>query len=142
MDAFCTLGAAENKIVILCTVKFLTETAHPCDEKFFHNKQVANIVYACQKIRIKVRFEMRIKQSSSVHIQLVLIGVDHICLRIFIDGFRALKESVRSHSVIVIRKNNEITGCHIHGCVGVSCDTEVFSQHFIADPGIRLCIFL
>lgn len=62
---------------------------------------MADIVDARQKIRIEIRLEMRVKQFISIHVKLVLIGIEDIAVFILIQFFRALKERVRCQTVIM-----------------------------------------
>ena len=141
-DLLCILCTAENKVVILGSVIFRPETADFIEQFFFHHKQMADIVDARQKIRIKIRLEMRVKQFISIHVKLVLIGIEDIAVFILIQFFRALKERIRCQTVIMIRKNNEITFCHLKGGIRISGDTAVFPQYLIADPRVFLRVFL
>ena len=103
---------------------------------------MADIVDARQQVRIEIRLEMRVEQFIPIHVKLVLIGIEDIAVFILIQFFRALKERVRCQTVIMIRKNNEITFCHLKGGVRISGDTAVFPQYLIADPRVFLRIFL
>ena len=141
-DLLCILCTAENKVVILGSVIFRPETADFIEQFFFHHKQMADIVDARQQVRIEIRLEMRVKQFISIHVKLVLIGIEDIAVFILIQFFRALKERVRCQTVIMIRKNNEITFCHLKGGIRISGDTAVFPQYLIADSCIFLRIFL
>ena len=141
-DLLCVLRTAENKVVILGSVIFRPKTADFIEQFFFHHKQMADIVDARQQVRIEIRLEMRVEQFISIHVKLVLIGIEDIAVFILIQFFRALKERVRCQTVIMIRKNNEITFCHLKGGVRISGDTAVFPQYLIADPRVFLRIFL
>ena len=141
-DLLCILCTAENKVVILSSVIFRPETTDFIEQFFFHHKQMADIVDARQKIRIKIRLEMRVKQFISIHVKLVLIGIEDIAVFILSQFFRALKERIRCQTVIMIRKNNEITFCHLKGGIRISGDTAVFPQYLIADPRVFLRVFL
>ena len=85
---------------------------------------------------------MRVEQFIPIHVKLVLIGIEDIAVFILIPFFRALKERVRCQTVIMIRKNNEITFRHLKGGIRISGDTAVFPQYLIADSCIFLRIFL
>ena len=141
-DLLCVLRTAENKVVILRSVILCPEAANFIEQSFFHHKQMADIVDARQKVRIKIRLEMRVKQLISIHVKLVLVGIEDVAVFILIQFFRALKESVRCQAVIMICKYNEITFRHLKGSVRISGDTAVFPQYLIADPCVFLRIFL
>ena len=77
-DLLCILCTAENKVVILSSVIFRPETTDFIEQFFFHHKQMADIVDAAEQIDIEIRLKMRVKQFISIHIQLVLIGIEDI----------------------------------------------------------------
>ena len=63
---------------------------------------MTDIVNAGQQIRVKIWLEMRIKQSLPIHIQLVLIGINHIAVRLLIDRFHHLVKGIGRQSIIVV----------------------------------------
>ena len=77
-DLLCILRTAEDKVIILGSVILRPETADFIKQFFLHHEQMSDIVHARQKIRIEIRLKMRVKQFISIHIQLVLIGIEDI----------------------------------------------------------------
>ena len=73
INLLCCLRAPENKIIVLSSVIFISEAAYLFQQRPFYHKQMADIVYTGQKVRIEIRLKMRIKKSAAVHIQLILI---------------------------------------------------------------------
>ena len=103
---------------------------------------MADIVDARQKIRIEIRLKMRIKQFISIHIQLILIGIEDITCSVLVQFFRTLEERIRCQTVIMVRKDNKIALRHLESRVGIAGNSEIFAQDLIPDPGILLRIFL
>ena len=103
---------------------------------------MADIVDAGEKIRIKVRLKMRIKKGSSVHVQLVLIRINHLAVRVLIHGFCHLIKRMGRNGVIVIGQNDKVAGSHLKSRVGVPGDSQIFAQNLVADPRILLGVFL
>ena len=72
------LGAAEDKVVVLGPVVILIKLSHFLHQIPVHREQMADVVGAGEKVRIKIRLEMRLKESSSLHVQLGLVRIDHV----------------------------------------------------------------
>ena len=79
---------------------------------------------------------MGIEQGPAVHIQLVLVGIEHICPRIFVHCLRTLIQGIFCYDIVMIRQDDVISLCHLQGRVGVSGDAQVLSQDLIPDPGV------
>ena len=120
MDFPGLFRTAEDKIIILGSVKLLAESADGFHQVPVYHKQMADIIYAGQKIWIKVRLKVRIEKCLSVHIQLIFIRINHIIERILIHGLDAFKQSVRRQSIIVISQHQKIPLSHVHGRIGIS----------------------
>ena len=71
---------------------------------------------------------MRIEQRAAVHIQLILIGIDHVAVRVFVDGLCHLIERMLWDGVVMVGQNDEISLRHPEGRVGVAGNAQVISQ--------------
>jgi len=83
---------------------------------------------------------MWLKMLGQICCDLIFIGIDHICLRMFLQCSCDLIQSIGCKQIIMIQKCDKISSCHGKGCIGILSDTEIFLQIFIADPFIHLCI--
>ena len=60
---FC---AAQNKIIILCTVILAVKTSRMRDKITLCHQKMADVIVAAQKIRVVIRLEIRLKILASV----------------------------------------------------------------------------
>ncbi len=67
--------AAENKIIILCSVKFLPETSDFLQYSS-DNKKMADIVVGTQKVQVKIRFQMWLKMLVQFCCNLIFICIN------------------------------------------------------------------
>ena len=72
-DFCCPFRTAEDKVIILRSVKFMAKSADLCRKLMAHHKQMADIIDAAEQINIKVWFEMGIEERPPVHVQLIFI---------------------------------------------------------------------
>ena len=128
IDLLRALRAAENKIVILRAVKLVAEAADRIEKLPLHHKQMADIVDAREQVGVEIRLEMRVEQRPAVHVKLVLVGVEHLAVRVLIHCRRHLKQRVLRQRIVMIRQNDEIALCHADGGVRVSGDAEIIAQ--------------
>ena len=63
-SAGSSLHTAENKVMILCPVKFLTETADLIHDSLADYKKVTDIVVGPQEIQVEIRFQMRLEMFT------------------------------------------------------------------------------
>ena len=71
--------------------------------------------------------------SAAVHGYLVLICINHICPRIFIDFPYNLIEGIRGKSIVMVREHNEISFDQFYGSVGIGRYSPVIFQSFVGD---------
>ena len=141
MDNFSgLLHTAKNKIIILCSVKFPSETAGLLNDTASYHQKMADIIVGSQKIQIKIRFQMRLEMFRKVCCYLVLICVDHICLRVFFQCCCNLIKRIGSKQVIMIQKSHEIAFRHGKSCIGILCNAKILLQVLITDTPVHLCI--
>ena len=79
------LRASENKVIILCSVKLLTETACLLHNASAHDKEMTDIVIGTQQIQVKVRFQMWLEMLVQFCGNFVLIRVKCVCLRMILS---------------------------------------------------------
>ena len=72
---FHRFDAAENEVIILCPIIFFAEHTYLINDFSVHHKQVTDIVYRTEQIRIIVRLEMRLEKLMSVHRHFILIRI-------------------------------------------------------------------
>ena len=77
----CMLRAAKQKIKVLRTVIFWSQKSCSVEKCSLYNHQMADIIYAAQIIRVKIRLKMREKPISS-YINNILIRINKLRLRI------------------------------------------------------------
>ena len=128
------LRAPENEIIVLGPIKLLPEPSHLFQQIHPHHKQMADIIHAGQKIRVEIRLEMRVEQRLPVHVQLVLVRIDHLCARPLVNRLHHLVQRMRRQRVVVVRKHQKIPPRHIHGRVGISRDPLIFPQNLVTNP--------
>ena len=80
-DLFCFFCTSEDKIIILCSVKFAAKHTDLFHQLSFCHEKVADIIDCAEQILIEIRFEMRLEELMSIHRHLILIGIDHLRLR-------------------------------------------------------------
>ena len=59
-DLLCLFHTAEQKFVVLRTVKFFLLSAHFMHQYAFYNQKMADIIVCTQQIQIKIRFKIRL----------------------------------------------------------------------------------
>ena len=131
------LHTAENKIIILGPVKLRTEQSHLIHHVSSHYKQVADIVHRAEKIRVVIRFKMRLKEFMSVHGHFVLVGIKKPDLPVLVQGLYALVQRVRRQHIVMIGKGDKISRGRLHTRVGVFRNPERPAVAHHADPLIR-----
>ena len=134
--------APEYEIIILGAVKLLAESPNPLKQVLPDHEEMADIIHAGKQVRVKVRLEMRVKQSLSVHVQLVLIRVYDLAARMFMNGFYHLIKSMGRKGIVMVGQNHEITPGHIQGSIGIACNPPVTSQNLITDALIPVSVSL
>ena len=142
INALRLLRTAENEIIILRAVIFMAEAAGLFQKFPLHNKQMADIIDAAKQILVKIRFKMRIKQSAAVHIQLILIGIDHITLRMLVDSGSYFKQGMLRQSIVMICQNDKIAGCHFQRRIGIAGNTQIVPQILTAEAAVLFHILL
>ena len=121
------LHTPENKVIVLGSVKFLAESSCSGRQIVADHKQMADIVDAPKQINVKIRFKVGIEQRPAVHVHLVLVRVNHVCLRMLVDGLHHLVEGVGRKGIVVIRQHDKVSCRHIHGRVCIAGNSLVLS---------------
>ena len=136
LDPFCFFNAAEQKLVILCSVKFFFLTAHFLHQCLFHNQQMADIIVGTQQIKIEIRLEIWLITLGKITCHLVLICVNNLrpC---FADPIRHFIEGIFRKQIIMVKQSNIIAVRQFHRCIRVVCDAQIFRKDLIFDTFIR-----
>ena len=132
----CCFHTTEHKIIILCTIKFLSQHTNLIDQFFFYHKKMTDIVYCTQKINIEIRFKMRLEKLMAIHGHLVLIGIQYFDLFLLIQCLYTLKQSIRCQLIIMICKGNKISCCCPDRPIGILCDLKSLCITDHTNPGI------
>ena len=103
---------------------------------------MTDIVDAPEKVRIVVCFEMGLKESLPVKIDLVLVRVKELCGGMVRNGLCRLVKGVRRQLVVMIAEDDVVALCKLQGCVGIFRDPQVPVKGLIAKALIRCGIFL
>ena len=78
------LDTAENKIIILSSVKFAAQHSHFLDHVFVHHEKMADIIDRTEQIRVVVRLEMRLEKLVAVHGHFIFIGIKNTDVPVFV----------------------------------------------------------
>ena len=132
------LGAAQHKIIILCAVVRRIQSSRRIKQFPLYHDEVAKIVHAAQKIRVVIRFKMRLKILLSFSVDLVLVCIEQSRLRFFLQNFHTLIQRIRCKQIIMIAKGDEISGCFRKSCVCIFCNAKLF---LIPHDFQFLCLF-
>ena len=97
---------------------------------------MADIIDAGQERRVKVRLEMGIEQGLSVHVQLILIGIQHIAGGIGPDLSGASVERILGQCIVMVCQDEIVAFRHLHGRIGVPGEPPVLAQDHIAETGV------
>ena len=81
---------------------------------------MAYIIDAGQQIRVKIRFEMRVEESLSIHVQFIFIGINDLAVRIFIDCLHHLIKSIGRKCIVMVSQDDKVSPGHIQGCIGIA----------------------
>ena len=124
------LHTAENKIIILSSVKLRTEQPHLIHHVSSHYKQMADIVHRTEKIGVVIRLEMRLEKFMAVHGHFVLVRIEKPDLSVLIYGLYTLVQRVRRQHVVMIGKGDKISRGRLHSGVCIFRDPQ---RRFISD---------
>ena len=142
INIFCSFHTAPDKIVILGAVKFRPQHSNLIQKLFFYHKKMADIIYSTKQIQVEIRLEMRKEKTVSFNGHFILIRIQNLCFRPFIDGFHTGKQRVSRQCIIVIRKRNKITCGRLNGRICIFCDPQRFLMGNHPDSGILSFILL
>ena len=134
--------AAENKIMILCSVKLLPESSNFTYYRLSYNKKVADIVIGTQKVKVKIRFQMGLKMLIQFGSYLVFICIDSICIRIIFQITCNLIKSIWGKQVIMIKNSCILSLYHLKCCICISCNSQILIQYFYTDSAVLIRIFV
>ena len=98
---------------------------------------MADVVVDVQQIVVEVRLEIRLGVEPLV-IDLVLVGVDHLRLRVLIDNLHVLKERIACYQVVVVAKGDKVALRSGNGLICIFRDLQLLSG--IDGPDSRLLL--
>src|SRR5688572_31775443 len=83
---------------------------------------------------------MRIEAPAGA-VDLVLVGVDELCIRMSSDFKDGFGERMRPQHVIVVEQSHPLTGCKLQGSIGGAGDVAVAGSEDHLDAGVLLGVF-
>ena len=130
------LHTAENKVMILCPVKFPAESSCLLHNASPDHKKMADIIIGPQKIQIKIRLEMRLKMFIQIRGHLIFIRIDAVCLFILTDRAHNLVKCIRRKKIVVIQKPDKFPRSHGKSSICIFCNAQIFFQVPHMDPAV------
>ena len=134
---FCRLRTPEHKIKVLRPVKLRIQHTNLLEQRALHDSQMTDVVVDVQQIIIEVRLEIRFGVEPLV-IDLVLVGINHLRLRMLVNDLHIFKERVTRHQIIVIAESDKITLRGSDSLVRVFRDLQLLSSRDSPDPRLLL----
>ena len=119
------LYTAKNKIMILRTVKFLSESAGFTYNRLSGNKKMTDIIIGTQKVQIKIRLQMRLKMLAQICSHLIFIRINSVQFRIFFQSKRDLIKCIWCKQIIMIQNSGKLTFRHCKCCICVPCNSKI-----------------
>ena len=113
------LHTSQDKIKILRTIVFCSQTADLVEKCLFDNQKMADVVIRTDHLRVKVRLEMRIGILFSRLVDLVFIRVDQFRLRIAYYRTHRLVKHIRRQKIIVIKESDIIAVSKLHARIRI-----------------------
>ena len=89
---------------------------------------MAGVHYRHERIGRPVGLELGIMPQSSVLGEHVLVGIDHIGIRMVIQVTHHLKERIRLERIVIIHECDELTLCDRKSRVGILGDPSVLAS--------------
>ena len=138
----CFLHTAENKIIILRSVKFFTESTH-----FFHqltsgNKKVTDIVIRTKQVNIKIRLQMRLEMLIQLCSHLIFVCINHISIFMLVQRIHNLKKCIRRKKIIMVQKSHKFSCCHGKCCICILGNSFILCKILPAYSGIPAAVLL
>ena len=109
---------AQDQVQVACPGKSLTETADALDHRSRVDRKLANVMMRPQRVRRPVRLEMRASPQSLRTGELILVGVEQVCIVALREGLGDRKERKRSQHVAWIEHGEEFAACRRKGRIG------------------------
>ena len=132
---------SENKIIVLCSVKFPAESAHFFYKLPPHNKKVTNIVIGTKQINIKIRLQVWLKMLVQFSSHLILICVYCIPMLMLVQCIHNLVKSIWRKKIIMIQKPHKFSLCHGKCSIGVLCNSFILSKLLPAYSPVPAAVF-
>ena len=107
IDPIRLLDDAKKEIVVLCAIKLRTEPADFPHKIAPDDREMADVVTGKKIVRRPVRLENR--RVKALLRELVLIGVNQICVSMILEPLYVVKERIGFENVIVIEKTHPLT---------------------------------
>ena len=126
------LGHAEDKVIVLGAVIGRVKLSDCVEKALPHRKEVTDIVDRAEQIRVKVRLKMRVEERTAVHVELVLVGVETVCLRLLHNGLGKGEERLGRQNVVVVAEHHKIARRKGKRRIRIARDAAVFAEHRIA----------
>ncbi len=102
-------GETQNQVVVLTALETFAETADRVEDRAPVHAQMRGVHSRQERVGRPVRLEERLRPPSLI-IDLVLVGVDHVGVRVLVEQQRVLEERVRCEHVVVIQQRYELAG--------------------------------
>ena len=131
----------ENKIIVLCSVKFPAESAHFFYKLPPHNKKVTDIVIGTKQINIKIWLQVRLKMLIQFSSHLILICVYCIPVLMLVQCIHNLVKSIWRKKIIMIQKPHKFSLCHGKCSIGVLCNPFILSEFLPAYSPVPAAVF-
>ena len=121
LDAFGAFDDAEEEVPVLRSVGLRTPAADGPQMLHAHDTEVRQVVGREHEIGRPARLEQR-RNALALLVQAVLIGIDEIDVRLFVDDFGDFVEGEGRERIVVIEETDEVTGGQGQGAIGVAGD--------------------
>ena len=102
---------------------------------------MADVIHGAEKIRVEIRFHMRLKKFISIHGHLIFIGIQHIRFGMFIHCFGTLKQGVWCQHIVMVCKHQILPGGCLNSCIGIFRNLQRLLMGNYPDSGIFRLVF-
>ena len=138
-DLACRIRKAKNKVMVLTAVVFASESTDLVQKRSLEYRKMANIVVRKKIVYRKVGFEMICDNVVEIlSDKSCLIGINILCT-LLAYSFHSLKQSGGMKHVVVVKKSDILSACHLNTSVGVFGNTLVLFKLFINNSAVVLC---
>jgi hypothetical protein len=126
-------GGPQRQVVILAAVVAGTDPADPVDQRPAIDRQVAQVHLPTQSLRGELRLGES-RPELPVGVQLILVGVQHVDLRVGCDRIAHPLDGGRCQQIVVIQQRHEFAGGQLQCGCGRRDDAGVDRQACHHDP--------